>query len=364
MKLYYLIIVLQVLFLSACTSHIHTSVDEAHGYYKTNITPQTIEYFSYNQQLPAYERRSEAGIKHTHYKTSVLSIPSIGENGQKGNLINAYYYASQLPGTKPLIIVMPLYGAYTYPPEEMTDDILQRSKGLINVMHLQGERYMIDWKSLEAAKTPEVFRHRLEDTVERMRINVLDIRRLVDWANAEPDINAQRIGLLGFSHGAIVSGVVAIAEPRIYTSVLVMGGANPGEIIATCHLERTDNLRNAIIKRFGWNEKQYSDSLKGVFNPVNPAYYPGRVDAGNVLIIESLYDECVPESARTALWDSMGRPERYQFKYGHRMSFMAMTPLGGYFMRRVINDFLHDKLLQSDNANTPKIVTDTLTVKQ
>jgi len=339
-------------------------VDEANRYHQTVVSAQTVEYFNYNQQLPAYDQLPVAEFKHKNYKASVLSIPSIGENGQKDNLITASYYASQLSGRKPLLIVLPLYGAYTYPPEEMTTEILQRSKGQINVLHLQGERYMIDWKSLEAAKTPEAFRHRLDETVERMRVNVVDVRRLVDWANTEPDIDAQRIGLLGFSHGAIVAGVVAIAEPRIHSTVLVMGGANPGEIIASCHLERTDTLRSVLMTRFGWTEKQYVESLKGVFDFVNPAYYPGQVDARNILIIESLYDECVPETARTALWEAMGRPERYQFKYGHRMSFMAMTPLGGYFMRCVINEFLHDKLLPPGYDDTAHVVTDTQTVKQ
>jgi len=362
--LYYLLIVIQALILSACASHIHTPVDETYGGYQTGISTQTTEYFNYNHQLPAYEHHPVAGFKHKHYKESVLNIPSISENGQKDNLIAATYYASQLPGKKPLLIVLPLYGAYTYPPEEMTKEILQRSKGQINVLYLLGERYMIDWESLVVAKTPEDFRHRLDDTVERMRVNVIDVRRMVDWADTEANIDAQRIGLLGFSHGAIVAGVVAIAEPRIQSTVLVMGGANPGEIIASCHLERTDTLRNAVMKRFGWSEQQYFESLKGVFDPVNPAYYPGRVDARNVLIIESLYDECVPESARTALWQAMGRPERYQFKYGHRMSFMAMTPLGGYFMRRIINKFLHKKLLPPGQDDRSKVVTDTHTVTQ
>jgi len=345
LKLYPIILVLQVVLLSACTSHIHAPLDESYRFFKTGASSQTIDYFEYDQLLPDYERHAIARFDYKNYKASVITIPSVSENGQKNNLITAHYYASQIPGKKPLVIIMPLYGAYTYPPEEMTKDIMRRSEGKINVLHLQGEHYMIDWKSLKKAKTPASFRRRLESTVDRMRVNVLDVRRLVDWANAEPNIIAQRIGLLGFSHGAIVSSVVAVAEPRIHTTISVMGGANPNEIIASCNLIRTNSLRKAIMKRFSWDKQQYIDSLKGVFDAVNPAYYPGRVDARNALIVEALYDKCVPESARTALWQSMGRPERYLFKYGHRMAFMAMTPLGGFFMNRVIYDFLQRKLL-------------------
>ena len=344
--MYHYTLVLQVLFLSACTSHIHAPLDESYQYYQIGTSSRIIDYFEYNHSLPAYELHPAGDLNYENYKTSILTIPSISDNGQEDNLIIANYYASQIPGKKPLVIVLPLYGAYTYPPAEMTKEILRRSDGLINVLHLKGENYMIDWKSLKKAKSPESFRRRLEDTVERMRVNVIDVRRLVDWANAEPNINAERIGLIGFSHGAIVSSVVAVAEPRIHTSISVMGGANPNEIIASCNLVRTNSLRNTVMKRFAWDEQQYNDSLKGIFDAVNPAYYPGRVDARNVLIIESLYDKCVPESARTALWQSMGRPERYRFKYGHKMSFMAMTPLSGYFMSRVIYQFLQTRLLE------------------
>jgi len=343
--LHHIIFVLPVLFLCACSSHIHAPIDENYRFYQTGASSQVIDYFEYEQLLPDYERHAIPRLDYKNYKASAVIMPSTSENGQVDNLITAHYYASEIPGKKPLVIIMPLYGAYTYPPEEMTKDIMRRSKGKINVLHLQGERYMIDWKSLKKAKTPESFQHRLEDTVERMRVNVLDVRRLVDWANKEPNIIAQRIGLLGFSHGAIVSSVVSVAEPRIYATVSVMGGANPGEIIASCNLMRTNSLRRSIMKRFGWDKQQYNDSLKGVFDAVNPAHYLGRVDGRNVLIVESLYDKCVPESARTALWQSMGRPERYRFKYGHRMAFMAMTAFGGFFMNRVIYDFLQRKLL-------------------
>ncbi len=346
MKLSRLTFVFLAVNLCACSSHIHTLVDNNYTYYKTSNTIQPIEYFEYNQQLPAVERQPLPGFKHAEYTASVLKIPSISDNGQDGSLITAHYYASQKTGKKPLVIIMPLYGAYTYPPEETAGDIMRRSEGQINVLHLQGENYMINWKALKKAKSPESFRRRLEDTVERMRVNVIDVRRLVDWANTEPNINARRIGLIGFSHGAIVSSVVAVAEPRIYTTVSVMGGANPNEIIAACNLQRTNSLRDTVMKNFSWDEKQYTDSLKGVFDMVNPAYYPGRVNARNILIIESLYDKCVPKSARDALWQSMGRPERYLFKYGHKMSFLAMTPLGGYFMNRVIYEFLQQKLFE------------------
>jgi hypothetical protein len=55
-------------------------------------------------------------------------------------------------------------------------------------------------------------------------------------------------------------------------------------------------------------------------------------------------DDCMPAESRDGLWEALGRPERYSLKYKHEKSFLAMTPLGFFWMREKVYDFLADKL--------------------
>jgi hypothetical protein len=80
--------------------------------------------------------------------------------------------------------------------------------------------------------------------------------------------------------------------------------------------------------------------LEPIFAPLDPASHPGKVDPQEVLIVEAARDECIPESAREALWGSMGRPERIRLPHRHKRAFLAMTPLGFNWLRHRIGSFL------------------------
>lgn len=284
------------------------------------------------------------------YRVRQLSFPSMGENGQDGNLVTARYYQSKLPGRKKLVMVLPIWASYTYPSRVISEGVLERSRGDTNVMMILGEKDLIDWPALREAPDESTFLNLMKRMAERLRTTVIDIRRLVDWAETQPDIDSRRIGVIGFSIGAMVAGAALVGEPRIAAGVLVMGGANPHEIFANCQWE-PGAVRESALKRFGWTKDRYQAVLQSIFAPVNPARFPGAVDPRRVIIFDSYYDTCIPESSRQALWNAMGRPERISFLYDHRWSFLSMTPLGLNYMRREIYQFL-GKTLQMGQSKS------------
>ena len=70
-----------------------------------------------------------------------------------------------------------------------------------------------------------------------------------------------------------------------------------------------------------------AEKLKPVFTLVEPTVYARHIDPSRVLVMDALYDELIPKTARDALWISLGKPDRITFLYGHKTSFLAMTPL-------------------------------------
>ena len=76
---------------------------------------------------------------------------------------------------------------------------------------------------------------------------------------------------------------------------------------------------------------------------INPARFAGMVGPRRVLIIEAAEDTCMPQAARERLWQAMGRPERIAYVYDHKMSFLAMTFLGGNNLQQQICRFLDSR---------------------
>ncbi len=299
--------------------------------------------FEYKHRKIQPKKKELTDFETDTHRVWYLRFPSVGVNGQDGNTVTAWYYQSKLPGEKKLVIVLPIWGSYKYPSWTITQGIVGHSRGDINVIMVLGEKYLLDWDAMREAPDEATFINVMKGAVQRVRTMVTDIRRLIDWADMQPDVNGRRVGLVGFSLGALIAGVTLVHEPRIEVGVLVMGGANPGEILTTC-AGRPASVRDAAMQRFGWTIEQYRNLVTRIFAPVNPAEYAGRVDPHRVIMFDAYYDDCIPKTAREALWDTMGHPERISFLYTHKMSFLSMTPLGSNYMRGKIYEFL-DKVL-------------------
>ncbi|MEE8296559.1 MAG: dienelactone hydrolase family protein [Hyphomicrobium sp.] len=143
-----------------------------------------------------------------NYIVQSLSFPSIGDNGQRGNLVTALYYQSKRPGKKKLIVVLPIWGTHTYPPRKITNSLMDYSDGEMNILRILGEDHLFDWDTMSAISSEQELIAVSRQMVERVRTHVKDIRRAIDWAESQPDVDPGRIGLIGFSLGATVASLV------------------------------------------------------------------------------------------------------------------------------------------------------------
>ena len=302
---------------------------------------------------PTYQTTGEEA----DYWIGSLALPSVGENGQPGDLVTARYYQSKHPGAKPLVIVLPIWGmrAYpsdtisaainamrAYPPDTMAAGLRAHSAGAVNVLQILGGGPLFDMQAIGKARDQAEFLRMLRRMVDQFVDTVIDIRRVVDWTQSQPDVDPDRIALIGFSVSALVGSVVIANEPRLAAGVLMMGGADLHEILATCNQEIQD-ARESVLKRFGWSLDQFKGALEPALAGINPARFAGMVDPSRILIIEAGNDTCVPERAREHLWRAFGRPERVTYPYDHRTTFLEMTFLGGYDVEHQVYRFLDQR---------------------
>ena len=335
--------------LAGCAAHTHVPFvpgDHLAGLALIRPLPGDFEYID-SLPRPTYTIAAEDAA----YRTVSLAFPSAGENGQEGNLVTARYYQSKSEGAKPLVIVLPIWGIDTYPSNTISAGLRQHD-GNINVLQIDGDRPLLDWGIVGDTRTEAEFLSLLDQLIGRFVSTVIDIRRVVDWAETQSDVDPQRVALIGFSMGALVASVAMANEPRLAAGILVMGGADPQDILAACDHE-IGRGREHVLQQLDWSLDKYRNELAKALARVNPARFAGMVDARRVLIIEAAADTCMPPSSRERLWRAMGRPERIAYLYDHRMAFLAMTFLGGNNLQQQIYRFLDKGFLRSPATQPP-----------
>jgi len=334
---------------AACTSHQHHPYDP-----RTAHQPGPP-----SDREPIAALRLESGVpeidNHTldypgsrKHKLHELEFDSVGENGQPGDEVAAHWYRSQTSEPQPAVFLLPIWGSYTYPQEQLGAGLMARHGEDVHVIQVLGRRDLFDWEAMKNAPDEDAFMEIARRMVQRYKNTLLDLRRFVRWAAARPEIDGDRIALVGFSMSAVAASSVLVAEPEVDAGVLIMGGAHPGMLVAECPGD-LGKVRATVKANIGWDQQRYRELFVELFGHFDPARYPGRVDPGSVLIIDAAHDKCMTEQARDALWEAMGRPERITYDYSHKTAFLAMTPLGLNHMRRQIFEFL-DPLLHDDES--------------
>ncbi len=286
-----------------------------------------------------------AGHRGGHRLFSIVTR-SVGRNGQDGDRVSATWYRAPTPGRKRLVLVLPIWGSSKYPSRQVIRRLLaRRGAEAVHVLEVHGARALFDWPAVGSAADEAELLARLAGCAERLANTVADVRGLIDWAVRRPDVDPGRLGIVGFSMGAIVASLVMGQDERLAAGVIVMGGGHLHQTLGSCR-GRPGEARRQVLRRFGWDAETFTRKIESTLAPVDPARLASAVDPGRVLLIDAALDRCMPETARTGLWEAMGRPERISLSYGHQIAFLSMTPLGFHYTTRRILDFLDRRLLR------------------
>lgn len=339
--------------MAACVFKIHSPyLPETGGGHAHSRSFAPDPLFDYSRQAVVVDSRVLDEEETETHRATRLTFPSIGENGQKDNLFTADYFQSKSPGPKKLVIVLPIWGSYTYPSDVITAGLLDQGKGQTNVLNVFGGSHIFDWRGLAKTPSEDAFLNMWKRMALRVRTHIVDLRRVIDWAETQAEIDPDRIGVIGFSHSAIFTALLTQQEPRVAAAAVVLGAVHPHIIIAACEIAEPRKLQQLVLSRFGWDAENYAAALEPIFRPYDPAQYPGRVDPSRILIIDAYFDKCVPDDTREAMWETMAKPERISILESHKGAFLAMTPFAGNWMRERIYAFF-DRALANPRQIAP-----------
>src|SRR4029077_11610978 len=102
------------------------------------------------------------------------------------------------PGPKKFVVVMPIWGTSSYPPDKISHGYDHHAGKDTDVVWIYGTAPLFPWVPLRRTRTEAEFRAMATDSAEAYRATVVDMRRLIDWAETRPEIDASRIAFVGF----------------------------------------------------------------------------------------------------------------------------------------------------------------------
>ncbi len=337
--------ILLTLTCSGCALHIHRDPPPPPGF-KYTAPQAAAEIFQVPEEHPV---TLGSPIEQTRsHDVLPFSFRSSGHNGHPENLVEGQYFRSRGEGRKGLVVVMPIWGTSIYPPQKISYGYARHAGEDTHVIWMYGSAPLFPWHELSSTPSEEEFVRMARDSAERYRSAVLDMRRLIDWASTREEIDPSRIAFVGFSMSALVTTTLLANEPRVAGAVLMMGAANFADVFTACG-NRAGEVRSHVLRTFGWTIEQYHAFFEGLFGPADPNRFPGHFDPDRILMIDTMFDDCMPETARAALWEITGHPERITLLYRHRSAFYSLTPLGLNASRRWIYRFL-DRVLDPEHA--------------
>ena len=123
----------------------------------------------------------------------------------------------------------------------------------------------------------------------RLALTVTETRRLIDYCQSRPDIDGERIYLLGVSFGAIAGATAAAFDDRIRGCVLTYGGGNMRALLNSPGVNEATGFFASLMKPLAVYLLRAAD----------PARYVHRISPRPILFQNGRHDELItPKSAR------------------------------------------------------------------
>ncbi|HEV3028140.1 MAG TPA: alpha/beta hydrolase family protein [Planctomycetota bacterium] len=189
-------------------------------------------------------------------------------------------------------------------------------------------------KAKDAGPNEKLTKKDMEAMIEGMHQSVLDVRRAGDWLASRPDVEPDRIGLVGISLGAVIGSLTAGIDDRFGRSVFLIGGGDLPSIVMNGSRETA--AAKERLEKDGFTVEQ----LRERWRDVEPLTFASRIRPSEVLLINADADEVIPKACTLRLRDAMGSPEIRWFKGGHYALLFqlgkALKDISSHLLQRTV----------------------------
>jgi dienelactone hydrolase len=243
-----------------------------------------------------------------------VTFPSpVATAHEENNTVHAEYYRPKGAGPFPAVIVLDILGG---------DQTLSRLQSTVLAQH--GVAALFVQMPYYGPRRPNGKNVRLlslnvEHSVEAVRQTVLDLRRATAWLEAQPEVNPNRIGIMGTSLGSFMAALTCEMEPKLHRAAILLGGGGLVEAYANHPDFWPLRLAGGLLK----NQKE---KLAERIAPADPITLAARLRERDVLMIGARRDEVVPPKAMENLWVAAGKPRILWYDCTHAGAAIYAVP--------------------------------------
>jgi dienelactone hydrolase len=158
-----------------------------------------------------------------------------------------------------------------------------------------------------------------DHSMAAVRQSVLDIRCAVAWFAQQPEIDKERLGLMGTSLGSFIGSVTAAQEPLIKRVAIILGG---GGLVEAFYDHPRARVAREMYEVFGGSKK----ALAARIALADPLTFAGQLKDKKIIMIAAQRDEVVPPSATERLWKALGEPPLIRYDATHVGTIIYLVP--------------------------------------
>jgi dienelactone hydrolase len=243
-----------------------------------------------------------------------LTFPSpLASPHPENNTVHADYYRPQGKGPFPAVIVLDITGG-----DQMVSRII--STHLAN----NGVASLFVQMAYYGPRRPPGSKLRLVTTdynhsMAAVRQTVLDLRWAAAWMAERPELDENRLGILGTSLGSFLGSLTAEMEPRLGRVAILLGG---GGLVDAYY----DDPRGAFVRRLWEGTGGTKEKLAALIAPADPLTCAANLKDRKLLMLCASRDEIVPPKMARAMWEATGRPKIVWFDCTHYGAALYVVP--------------------------------------
>jgi len=223
----------------------------------------------------------------------------------RNDTVEALFFLPRRVPSPPLVIFLPIFNK----GEWITDSFARyfAARG-IAALSLRGKKKFLDGKSgIEG----------LLFAKEVLRQTIVDVRRGMDWVEAQDLMDKNKIGICGVSLGAVESAVVTGVDQRIGCAAYLLGGGNILNILMTATEEGIQQFREQVMRAEGLDTDGLSSLIRSGYQDIDPLTYAGRLPPQKILMMNAYFDSVIQREYTDALWEQSGRLHLVMLPTGH-----------------------------------------------
>lgn len=192
----------------------------------------------------------------------------------------------------------------------------------------------------------------LTDPEPAIRLTIQRHRRVIDWVETRPDLDASRIGVFGASLGGFNALYLAAMDSRVSVASSALVGGSLPYVLVTSDERRIVEATEAAKAQLSMDEEQLMDYL-GQKIETDVLTVAPHVNADRVLMVLTKYDKTVPYDSQVRLRDAMGQPEAIILPTGHNTAAAYL-----FYLRSKVLTFFDRKLSEPGGHGTAVIPED------